>query len=84
MTRCAAPVFSGITQAHFACLVAKAATQGIDIAGDSGSASKDGLTVTWNYEPETESLTIQCVSAPFFLGCGTINANIHNLIDSCT
>jgi len=83
MSQCAAQVFTGVSPQKFACLQGKAATQGIAINGDQGSASKDGITVAWNYEAGSETLTIQCTSAPFFLNCGTINSTIHNLVDSC-
>ncbi len=52
--------------------------------GDQGSVSKDGITVTWDYEADSQTLTIQCTAAPFFLSCGTINSTIHNVVDSCS
>jgi hypothetical protein len=76
MSQCAAQVFTGVSPEKFGCLQAKAA--------DQGSASKDGITVTWDYEVDSQTLTIQCTAAPFFLSCGTINSTIHNLVDSCS
>jgi hypothetical protein len=83
MTECAALVFSGISVARFACLSAKARAQGININGDNGNASKDGITVSWDYHPVSQSLTLQCTSAPFFLNCESIDRTIHDLVDSC-
>jgi len=83
MGQCAAQVFSGISPAQFSCLVSQAAAQNIAIAGNSGTASKDGITVIWNYEPATQNLTIQCTDSPWYLPCGSINSKIHDLVDGC-
>jgi hypothetical protein len=84
MSQCAAQVFTGVSPEKFACLQGKAADQGITMDGDQGSVSKDGITVTWDYEADSQTLTIQCTAAPFFLSCGTINSTIHNVVDSCS
>jgi hypothetical protein len=49
MSQCAAQVFTGVSPENFACVQGKAAAQGIAMGGDQGSASKDGITVTWDY-----------------------------------
>lgn len=84
MGQCAAQVFAGVSPEKFSCLQGKAAGQGISIGGNQGSASKDGITVTWDYEVDSQTLTIQCTEAPFFLSCGTINSKIHDFLDSCS
>jgi hypothetical protein len=84
MSECAAQAFSGITQDQFACLSAKAEAQGISIDGNSGSASKDGITIVWEFNPEVGTLTIQCTASPFYISCGTVNAKLHDLVDSCS
>lgn len=84
MSQCAAQVFTGVSPEKFACLQGKAAAQGIAMDGAQGSASKDGITVTWDYEAAGQTLTIQCTAAPFFLSCGAINSTIHNFVDSCS
>lgn len=84
MGSCAAQVFSGVTQGQFDCLLQKASASGIAIAGNTGSANKDGITIAWNYDPDTQTLSIQCTSKPFFPTCGMINSEIHHLVDSCT
>jgi hypothetical protein len=83
MSSCAAQLFSGFTVEHFTCLVAKANAAGIDISGNAGSASRDGVTVAWVFDPGAQTLSIQCTSAPFFVSCGAINSKIHDLVDSC-
>jgi hypothetical protein len=83
MPNCATQTFTGITQSRFDCLVQKATASGISLAGNAGEASKDGVTIRWLFDPVAQTLELQCVSAPFFLSCETINGKIHDLVDSC-
>jgi hypothetical protein len=83
MGECAAQVFSNFSQDRFARLTARAAAEGFSIEGVAGTFTQTGVTVTWAYDAASQSLTIQCIKAPFLLGCGSINSSIHNLIDSC-
>jgi hypothetical protein len=83
MAECAAQMFSNFSPDRFGRLVAKAAAEGVAIDGSDGTFSHSGATVTWHYDANAQSLTIQCIKAPFLLGCGAINASIHNLIDNC-
>jgi hypothetical protein len=83
MSSCATQTFTGISQSRFDCLVSKAKAAGITIAGNVGEASKDGITISWLYDPGQETLALQCTSAPFFLSCGAINGKIHDLVDEC-
>jgi hypothetical protein len=83
MSACAAQVFSGIDQRRFARLSAKAEAEGIFISGNVGSATQGKITIAWDYDPATETLTLQCTDAPFYLGCVFINSNIHSLVDGC-
>ncbi len=85
MSGCAAQIFSSVTTAQFNCLVQEAESSfGITISGNSGTQSKDGVTITWDYDPNAETLSLQCTDKPFFLSCGTINSKIHDLVDACT
>ena len=84
MSSCAAQTFTSISPTQFACLVAQANNAGIPISGNSGSASQDGFTVAWTFDPGTGTLQIQCTSAPFLVPCGMINSKIHDLVDQCT
>lgn len=81
MAGCATQTFTNVTQQKFAQLLVAAQAQGINIAGNTGSASKDGITISWDFDPGQQVLTIQCTSAPFFVSCGTINSKIHDLVD---
>ena len=83
MAACATQIFSGITQARFDCLMQKAQTAGIAIAGNAGVGNKDGITIRWQFDPAGQTLELQCTGSPFFLSCGTINGKIHDLVDAC-
>lgn len=84
MAGCDVQTFSGINQEHFTCLLQKAQSAGINISGNSGSASGSGITIEWNYDPAAQVLTIQCTDKPIFLGCGVITSQIRDLVNNCT
>jgi len=73
-------VFTGVTPERYARLVEKARGAGIDLEGNSGTASKFGVEVTWSYVPEQQQLTIQCVKTPFFLNAADVDARIQKLV----
>jgi hypothetical protein len=83
MGACDTQTFSGITQARFDCLVQQATTAGIAITGDAGEATRDGITIRWQFDPAGQTLELQCTASPFFVPCGTINAKIQALVDAC-
>ena len=74
-------VFSGITPAQYAILVDKASAAGLDLSGHSGTASKYGVEVAWNYAPELGELSIQCLKTPFFMSPEAVNAKVKSLVD---
>jgi hypothetical protein len=75
-----AQVFSGITPEQFAKLTEKAKDAGIEISGNSGTASEFGVEVAWNYAPEAQHLTLQCLKTPFFISAAQVNAKIQALV----
>jgi hypothetical protein len=83
MGSCASQVFSDFAPDRFARLVAKGASEGVSINGPSGTFTHAGATVSWEYDAANQRLTVQCIKAPLFPGCGAINSSIHSLIDSC-
>jgi hypothetical protein len=80
MGQCPQQLFDNITPEQFAALCEKAQASGIPISGDSGVAEKMGIEVTWNYNPESRVLTIQCTHVPFFVSCNDVNMRINALI----
>jgi hypothetical protein len=74
-------VFSSITPAQYAALVAKAKASGVDLIGNSGIASRYGVEISWNYEPESQQLTLQCLKTPFFVKASDINQKLQTLVN---
>jgi hypothetical protein len=72
--------FKGVTPERYAKLTEKARSTGIPMTGNSGSASKFGIEVSWNYSPEIQELTIQCLKAPFFMTAVDVDAKIRDLV----
>lgn len=79
---CEPQAFEAITIARFEKLIAAAASNGIEISGNSGQSSQNGFTVTWNYDPVGELLYIQCTEKPFFAPCSMIASKIEDLVKS--
>ena len=73
-------LFQNISPAHFAVLQQKAGAAGIPISGNSGSASKMGVEVAWNYSPDSQQLSLQCLKTPFFISVSDVNQKIHALV----
>ena len=46
----------------------------------TGTASKFGVDVAWNYVPGTQELTFQCLSTPFFVKPQDVYAKIQALV----
>ena len=80
MAPSAPQTFNGISPQQYARLVEKAKAAGIDLQGNTGTASKYGVEVSWNYRPEAQELTLQCLKTPFFLSAADINSKIHSLV----
>jgi hypothetical protein len=80
MAECAPQVFSGITPDQYASLLQRAKSNGFDMSGNSGTASKFGVEVAWHYEPAARELTFQCLRTPFFMKPEDVNAKIEALV----
>ena len=61
-------------------MLQKAQAGGLNLSGNSGTASKFGVDVAWNYDPAKQELTFQCLSVPFFMKTGDVNAKIEALV----
>ncbi len=73
-------VFTPVTPAQYETLLQKASDAGLALEGNAGTASRFGVEVTWEYLPESSRLTIQCLSAPFFMNADTVNKKICSLV----
>jgi hypothetical protein len=39
-----------------------------------------GVEVAWNYSPDAQQLSIQCLKTPFFISAADVNQKIHGLV----
>ena len=82
MSACAMLTFNNVSAAAWKCVQDAASQYGVTRA-DSGQQTVNGFTVSWSYAPATQTLQIQCLDSPFFVGCSTINSHIHDAVESC-
>jgi hypothetical protein len=73
--------FKDVTPERYEILANRARQAGIPLSGHSGSASMFGIEVCWNYLPEKQELTIQCLRTPFFMRQGEVEAKIRSLVE---
>ena len=83
MSACAMLSYNNVTSAAWQCGVAKAAQYGVQITGNSGSATASGFTIAWNYNPSAQTLTLQCTDSPWWAPCSTINSHINDAVEAC-
>ena len=74
-------VFNGVTPDQYARLVEKAKAAGINLVGNSGTTSQYGVEVSWNYSPETQTLTLQVLKTPFFINADDANARLRKVVE---
>jgi hypothetical protein len=80
MSTCPEISFSEVTPEKYQSLLATAKSQGLDLSGETGSTTYQGLDFTWRYDPAAQSLTIQCTGKPIFVPCHMIESKIRALI----
>jgi len=80
MSASAPQIFKDITPEKYARLVEKARTSGIELNGNSGTASKFGVEIAWKYSPEAQELSLQCLKAPFFMSVADVDKRIQTLV----
>ena len=73
--------FRGITRALFARLRKKASRIGFPVAKPVGSANKDGIRIHWNYNPQLETLEVQC-STSFWINSARIHEELRREIEA--
>lgn len=73
-------VFYGITPDAYARLIQKANASGVALSGNSGTASKYGVEVAWNYSPELQQLTLQCLKSSMFFRTQDVEGKLQSLV----
>jgi hypothetical protein len=82
MSACAMLTFNNVSTAAWQCIQEAASQYGITGA-DSGQQTVSGFTVAWSYTAATQTLQIQCLDSPWYASCPTINAHIHDAVETC-
>lgn len=54
---------------------------GIDVTGNDGEASGNGVTIAWHYHPETGVLILQCTHKPFIAPAAYVNQRIAGVVN---
>jgi hypothetical protein len=73
--------FRGITRAVFTRLRKKASKFGFPVAKPKGSAKNDGIRIHWNYNPQLETLEVQC-STLFWINSARIHEQLRREIEA--
>jgi hypothetical protein len=73
--------FRGITRAVFARLRKKASKFGFPVGKPKGSAKNDGIRIHWNYDPQSETLEVQC-STSFWINSACIQEELRREIEA--
>lgn len=61
-------------------LVARAAAAGLELTGQSGSVQMKGVTVAYDYEPESKWAILRVVKKPLLYPMGTVLKKIEEAI----
>lgn len=80
MSQCPPITFEAMTPEKYASLLQTAQSQGLALTGNTGSTTYQGMTFTWNYDPATQSLTLQCTEKPIFIPCSMIESRIRGVV----
>ena len=81
MSSCPAMTFTEIGPEKYQSLLATAKSQGLDLTGETGSTTYQGMDFTWTYSPAAQSLAIQCTNKPLLVPCSMIESKIRSLIN---
>jgi hypothetical protein len=83
MAACAMLSYNGVSPEAWQTIQNATSQYGISVETDSGTAAKEGFTITWNYERQAGNLSIQCINSPWFINCSTINSHINDAVEAC-
>jgi hypothetical protein len=81
MGACAVQHFQNVSPEVWERLAKKAEAYGVPIRGCSGSDSAAGATFRWHYDPEAQTLEMQCLERPFFLPCSVVEHELAKLVE---
>jgi hypothetical protein len=84
MATCEPYRYPEVTPTMLACLSeAVQSAFGLSLDGNQGTATAMGTTLSWDYQPDLQQLTIICSAKPIFLSCDAIYGHLGNMLRKC-
>jgi hypothetical protein len=76
-------IYENITPQRLAAIEAKAQHElGISISGNEGTATKNGITISWVYDPSDQTLTVGDTRKPWYVPESKIDEELTELINA--
>ena len=75
-------IYEKITPQWLAGIEAKAQQElGITISGNQGTAAKDGIAISWVYDPAAQTLTVGDIQKPWYVPESKIAEGLTRLVN---
>jgi hypothetical protein len=76
-------IYENITTQRLAAIEARAQQElGISISGDEGTATKNGMTISWVYDPSAQTLTVGDTRKPWYVAESKIAEELTRLVSA--
>ncbi len=76
-------IYENINPQRLAAIEARAQQElGISISGNEGTATKNGITISWVYDPQDQALTVGDTRKPWFVPESRIDEELTALVDA--
>lgn len=76
-------IYQNITPQLLAAIEARAQQQlGIAISGNEGTASKNGITIAWVYDPSGQTLTVGDTRRPWYVPESKVDEELTELVNA--
>lgn len=75
---CPAITFPAIDQTFYRKLYDQAVAAGVKFDGQQ--AEINGIVLDWNYDVQTQTLSVTCLKKPFFISCADVDNRVADLI----
>jgi hypothetical protein len=77
-------IYQNVSLAWLDAIESKAQSQlGITISGTEGIATKDGITISWVYDPTDHTLTVGDTKKPRYVPESAIETKLTALVEGC-
>lgn len=76
-------IYQNITPQRLAAIEARAQQQlGISISGNAGTATKNGITIAWVYDPSGQTLTVGDTRRPWYVPESNVDEELTELVNA--